>query len=59
LTFRARAFCWRRFETVVRRCWDATPKRRPELAVIRRRIEQFYRGPVAQHDGYYASNEIN
>ena len=36
------------------RCWDASPKRRPEIDVIRRNVEKFYHGSDGEQEGYYA-----
>jgi len=47
-----------RFESVVKRCWDASPDSRPEFDAIRRDIDKFYRGSGAEHEGYYSADAI-
>jgi len=46
------------FRTVVKRCWDSLPERRPEFVVIRRNIDKFYRGSSEKRDDYYSPDEV-
>jgi len=42
----------------MKRCWDSSPKRRPEFDVIRGNIDTFYRGSSGRHDDYYSASEV-
>jgi len=57
MSSQARRVC-HRFETVVMRCWDSSPERRPEFDIIRIKIDKFNRGLVDKRDDYYSQDEV-
>jgi len=44
----------------VKRCWELSPERRPEISELRRDIDEFYRGSCSggQQEGYYSQHEV-